>query len=130
MTTQPKTITLYAAIVPTGDYELWEIKLFSDFAGTQPTGGDIQVPMEGAILRFQKVASQVIWPWRFHDLTIHPMGPETDRLDLKWRVSAGDVAVKHEKATVRRTYSYTLAVEFNGSYFYLDPQMVDVGSGG
>ncbi|MCP4203892.1 MAG: hypothetical protein GY769_18400 [bacterium] len=129
MTEQPADITLYAAIEPTGDYEIFEIKLFSDYAGSQPTKGDIQVPMGGAVLRFKKVAAQVVWPWRFHDLTIHPMGPETDRLDLKWRVSPADVVVKHEEATVKRTYSYTLSVEFAGSYFYLDPQMVDVGGG-
>ncbi|MCP4203902.1 MAG: hypothetical protein GY769_18450 [bacterium] len=57
------------------------------------------------------------------------MRPETDRLDLKWRVSPGDVVVKHEEATVKRTYSYTLSVEFLGVYYYLDPQMVDVGDG-
>ncbi len=131
MTKQIDQITLYAAIKPTGDYELFEIELYSDQLG-QPkdrVSGDIQIPKQGAMLIFKKVLPQLAWPWKFRDLTIHPMGPQTDRLNLTWRVSPGDVVVKHEEAAVNRTYSYTLSVEFMGIYYYLDPQMVDVGDG-
>lgn len=122
-------ITRYAAIEPSGDFELFEIQLFCDAAGNQPTDGDISIPKEGAILRFLKVTSQTVWPWRFHDLTIHPMGVETDRLNLNWRVSPTEMVVKHEEARIKRTYSYTVSIEFLGTYYYLDPQIVDVGGG-
>lgn len=123
-----KFINRYASLVPSGDYELMMIKLYRDPAGTQPTGGDIQIPKEGAILRFLQVTSGV-QSWRFHDLTIHPMGSKTDRLNLRWRVTKEEILVMHEEARVKRTYSYTLAVNLDGSYFYLDPQLVDVGDG-
>ena len=126
---EPQTIVRWVSFTPP-----YDIRVCCDPA-CAATNGDIKVDKEGAIIIF--LQTPPFDPgWRFHDVTIHPMGPETDRLKLKWVVTPFLVKIFHEEACIPRTYSYTIAIEMldkgkpTGTYVYLDPQMVDTGGRG
>ena len=68
-------------------------------------------------------------------VTIHPQGPDTDKLELRWQVNPMVVSILHSEAKIHRVYSYTLSLELcdkgkpTGTFVYLDPQIVDTGGG-
>ena len=129
----PESIVLYAKVVPDPlDMDFFDIKLFTDELGQDPTDGKIEVPVGGAVISFMPIESQKS-AWRFHELTIHPMGERiVAPLDLKWKVQDQLVMLNHRTTRRGATYSYTLSIDYlappaNGGRMkiYLDPQMID-----
>lgn len=91
--------------------------------------GRIVVPRGGAAIRFHQVKKAGDKDWSFHDLTIHPTGPETGKVDLKWVIAPSTIIV-HDPGKGRRTFSYAIAVKRkDGLLVYFDPQLENLGGG-
>lgn len=129
MSAQHEGITLYVDLRadPATPMFPWTLAFFSDpnAQTPRPGGGQIDVKKEGAMIEFKKVTRPMFPIWSFHDLTIHPVGPEKDKVDLKWMVT-NDSIVLHNPGK-KRTFAYAISVQIPGTKFYFDPQMVNEG---
>ena len=128
--------SLWVKFEPPAEHGGWFDILFYDnvMGKGEPSKGRIDVDKGGAKITFMPVSGQK--GWRFHDVTIHPQGADTDELELRWLVYPDMVVIQHSKAEIKRYYSYTISLEAldesnkgSGHFFYLDPQIVDTGGG-
>ena len=126
-----ETINVYVHIFsdPTDTDFPWSISFSSDPDGEMPIlDGKIVVPRGGAMIYFQK--RKATEGWNFHELTLHPVGPSEDKVDLKWIVT-NDVIEVHNPNQGRRTFSYAISAQVPGSdaKIYFDPQLENQGGG-
>ena len=64
--------------------EFPEILLFEDPGGRRGTSGALEVGESGAIITFEPAREEA--GFDFENLVIHPLGRDTSRVDLQWKV--------------------------------------------
>ena len=112
----------------------YEIAFFSEPSGQLAIlDGKIVVPPGGAGIRFKKVDKKsndlkhLQLEWDFCDLTLHPVGPEKGKVNLKWLVGPDEIIV-HDPGKGRRSFAYAIGAKLKkGGRVYFDPQLENEG---
>ena len=128
-------IHLYVDIRASEDDHIpWQIAFFDQPDDAFPrVDGNIEAGPECEIIVFEKLSGD----WAFHDLTLHPMGPEIFQLDFQWLVTDDQIRLRDTGATggesKPRTFSYAISAQIKGEEpckVYFDPQLVNMSGGG
>ena len=127
--------TIYVAVEmgnawPPTETDWPQIKLYADSQGQEPTDGSITVGSGGAMISFQRLPGTNAF-WNFWNITLHPLGSNTDVVDIDWCLDANQAVIRDTSSARRaRTFSYTLALQTEDGYkLYLDPKLVNTGGG-
>ena len=127
-------VTIYVAVQmgnawPPTETDWPQINLYTDSQGQEPTDGSITVGPDGAMISFKHVIGSD--GWSFFNITLHPLGSNTDIVDIDWCLDGDQVVIRDTSSARRaRTFSYTLALVLDdGKKLYLDPKLVNTGGG-